>query len=405
MRYFFGQRLGVVDFSDEQSYLVGKQRVANRSLHGAGVVCGLRAERFVFPQGSPPTTPTTVVRLFRGAAIDSCGREVIVGADQCIDVNAWFQVNRARPELSSIPLPATLPLCIGLRYRECPADPAPAPRDPCGCDTGGCEFGRVRESFQLTLLTESEQANCSFTLPPTLADVAREHSLLLAETPLAVPTAGSLLTAVHRAIAAGCQDARTDTWLCLACMDAAVGADGIVTDVTNIRNSGPDRRSLLPTGTLQEMLLGAVNGPGPGAVSFGGPTIGSVTFEGSGLTAGQFRIAVQLGQQGSPPGASPLAAGTLQSGYVRLLQFEDAPVQWSAVAQSGFAFDGTVDPPLIRVDYSTLVAGGRYRLVFESPLDEPVADERMRPISPATFALHVRLVDTSGTLTATSALF
>ena len=41
LRYFFGQRLGVVDLADEQSYLVGKQRFHNRLAHGAGVLCGL----------------------------------------------------------------------------------------------------------------------------------------------------------------------------------------------------------------------------------------------------------------------------------------------------------------------------------------------------------------------------
>jgi hypothetical protein len=185
----------------------------------------------------------------------------------------------------------------------------------------------------------------------------------------------------------------------------AIGADGIVTDVTTIDNSGPDRRSLLPSETLQEMLLWEMSGAAPGTAAFGGPAIGAVTFQGSGLTAGQFRIAVQLGQQGTPPTPTPLAADTLKAGDVRLFRFGGSPVQWSPVAQSGFAFDNTVDPPLIRVDYNALAAGARYRLVFESPLDVPVADELMRPISPATLAAHVRLVDTTGTLTATSAIF
>ena len=29
---------------------------------------------------------------------------------------------------------------MGLRYLECPSDPAPVPRDPCGCDNGGCAY-------------------------------------------------------------------------------------------------------------------------------------------------------------------------------------------------------------------------------------------------------------------------
>jgi hypothetical protein len=90
LRYFFGQRLNVVDLADEQSYFAGKQRFHNARAHGAGVLCGLTADRYVFPQGSPPATATTLLRVHRGAALDACGREIVVGWDQCIDVAAWY---------------------------------------------------------------------------------------------------------------------------------------------------------------------------------------------------------------------------------------------------------------------------------------------------------------------------
>src|SRR5262245_51949706 len=93
LRYYFGQRLGVVDLSDEQAYVVGKQRFHNARAHGAGVLCGLRAERYRFPQGAAATTPTTLLRVRRGAALDACGREIVVGWDQCIDVAAWWRQN------------------------------------------------------------------------------------------------------------------------------------------------------------------------------------------------------------------------------------------------------------------------------------------------------------------------
>ena len=41
LRYFFGKRLGVADFADEQQYHAAKQRFHNRRLHGSGVLCGL----------------------------------------------------------------------------------------------------------------------------------------------------------------------------------------------------------------------------------------------------------------------------------------------------------------------------------------------------------------------------
>src|SRR3954469_24897464 len=95
LRYFFGQRLGVVDLADEQSYLVGKQRLHNLLGHGVGVLCGLRSTRYAFPQGAPPSLPTTLLRVSRGAALDGCGREIVVGWDQCIDVAAWLAQHAA----------------------------------------------------------------------------------------------------------------------------------------------------------------------------------------------------------------------------------------------------------------------------------------------------------------------
>src|SRR5262245_12867284 len=106
LRYYYGQRLGVIDFSDEQSYLGGKQRFHNLRAHGIGVLCGLRADRFVFPQGAPAATPATVLRVSRGAALDGCGREIVVGGDQCIDVAAWYLQNRNRPGVAAWTAPA-----------------------------------------------------------------------------------------------------------------------------------------------------------------------------------------------------------------------------------------------------------------------------------------------------------
>src|SRR5262249_18297732 len=158
LRYFFGQRLGVVDLTDEQAYVVGKQRFHNLRAHGAGVLCGLRAERFLFPAGVPPSTPTRVLLVRKGAALDGCGREIVVGWDQCIDVGAWFAKHLATSDdLQHWFDPgAEHALWLAVCYRDCPSDPQPAPRDPCGCDPGGCELGRVREGFELKLLTKSE---------------------------------------------------------------------------------------------------------------------------------------------------------------------------------------------------------------------------------------------------------
>src|SRR6478735_4226312 len=44
LTYFYGQLLGPRDLQGEQAYLREKHRLANRFLHGWGVVCGLEVE-------------------------------------------------------------------------------------------------------------------------------------------------------------------------------------------------------------------------------------------------------------------------------------------------------------------------------------------------------------------------
>jgi hypothetical protein len=154
LRYFFGQRLNVVDLTDEQAYVVGKQRFHNLRAHGVGILCGLLASRYVYPQGSDPNAKTTLLRVSKGSALDPCGREIIVGWDQCIDVAAWFAQHPAAQ--GEVDADGGLHLWILLCYRECPSDPSPAPRDPCGCTSDGCEFARIREGFELKLITDTE---------------------------------------------------------------------------------------------------------------------------------------------------------------------------------------------------------------------------------------------------------
>jgi hypothetical protein len=403
MRYFFGQRLGVVDFQDEQAYHTGKMRFHNRHLHGAGVLCGLRVERFVFPQGAPPATPTTVLRVIRGAALDACGREIIVGADQCVDVNAWFQANRTRPEVRVLTIPGEHTLCVALRFRDCPSDPMPAPRDACGCEPSGCEFGRVRESFELRLLTEAEEALCAFTLVPSLADIER----VLAGLPsgLALTTPAMVQQAIHQVVANGCADQPADSWLCLACFTMVVDATGVVTDVRDVVNDGPDRLSLLSTAVLQQAVVEKLAGFAGSAAVGAGPRISNLAFTGTGLDAGSLRMDVKLVSVGSPPADTPLAEGTFDPTFVQVHRYDDAAFQWAPVTTTT-AYNAT--PPHILLTWAAgaLAVNTRYRVVLESPQATPVVDRKMRPLSPAPFVAQFRLEDDgSGTLKVADSLF
>jgi len=382
LRYFFGQHLGVVDLADEQSYLVGKQRFHNLRAHGVGVLCGLRAARYVFPQGSPPPGPmTTLLRVRRGAALDGCGREIIVGWDQCIDVAAWFAQH---PAAAASVAGGTLRLWVALRYRECPSDPAPAPRDPCGCDPGGCEFARIREGFELSLLLDAEAKECAATVkdPGSAALIAEE-------------TLGGPLDSAYRhraALIAGadCPEPAADTCLLLASFEAKLDSTGKkVVDITLPDNAIPERRSLLATAVLQEALLRMLAAAGDAEFTGSGPGLGTATFQNGGADSGTLSITI-LADGGANLSQDPIAAAQLT---LNVSRFKDDGT-WEAAP----AFTSTyVAGPPSRIDIAWangLIDGGRYRAVIESNRTQPPVDTKMRPLTPPFWARHFRLTTT-----------
>ena len=254
LRYFFGQHLGVVDFNDQLAYDIGKHRFSNRHLHSLGVLCGLRAERMVFPQGAVPETPTSLLRVTRGAAIDACGREVLVPVDQCIDVNGWLAKYRERPDVQAWNADHPATVWVGLRYRECPSGPAPAPRDLCGCDSGGCEFSRVLEGFELALLTASEIADLKEMTFPSTKDLINAH--VEPDFSAADFAANAFRNRLTELVSTDCKDNCCGDWLILARISLEVDAfpPQQVLDIASIEIAIPERRTLLSTSALQVLV-------------------------------------------------------------------------------------------------------------------------------------------------------
>jgi hypothetical protein len=391
LRYFFGQRLGVVDLADEQSYHAGKQRFHNLRLHGIGVLCGLRAERYVYPQGSAANQPTTLLRVHRGAALDACGREIVVGFDQCIDVAAWFaQHPKARPVINPGTTPPPLKLWVALCYRECPSDPAPAPRDPCGCDANGCEFARIREGFELKLLTDAE-AKLIAPARPARPDLGSEGYL-----------AGSFDDSFNRMVgklaSADCPEPPADSCLLLARFEAVLNDKGNIVNIQAPDNTIPERRSLLPTATLQEMLIRAFAAAGDTGLLGSGPHFGGVTFQGNGSDSGT--LSVEILTDGTPLSRDPLASPERLT--LKVSRFENN--DWVSSNPDTFTYDAG-PPSRIALSWSTLLVVGRYRLVIENDLSQPAVDQKMRLLTPTVWARHFRLEDHAGTLTLADSLF
>src|SRR5262249_18350264 len=97
-RFFSGQLLTEADLNNEQSYLLAKNRLHNRYLHGWGVVCGLQV---VCSDCDGWVTVKT------GYALDPCGNDIIV----CKDTP--FNVIKA---IQACCTPTKTPDCAPLRY-------------------------------------------------------------------------------------------------------------------------------------------------------------------------------------------------------------------------------------------------------------------------------------------------
>jgi hypothetical protein len=368
VRYFFGQRLGVMELNDQAIYHAGKMAFHNARLHGYGVVCGLKVQKQKPQAGSK----STVVRVSTGAALDPCGRELVVGIDQCIDVAAWFAKNRTRPELADWKAGTTQTLRVAIRYRECTSDPAPAPRDPCGCDNGGCEYGRVRESFELALFTKDEK--------------------ICAPEPFAPGT--DLL-----AVTEGCPTPSDEAWLCLASFDVTLDQTPVPVDISEPDNAIPERRTLLSTSALQALLLELTGSDGAAGLLSAGPRAGAVAFTADTANpskAGTLTVPITLAKAGNPPADVALVKATFDAGDFTVSRLD--ATGWKDITASGvITYDDATSPPRIKIVFTQDLVDGRvFLLAFDPDPALPTVDANGAPLAP--FTRRFRFVLASGAL-------
>jgi hypothetical protein len=348
------------------------------------VLCGLGAS-LEEPEG-------TVLRIAKGAALDRCGHEIVVGHDHCIDVDAWYRRERDA-HLDADPTSTwpealldgdgKLPLRVALSYRECPSKPEPAPRDTCSCSEGGSDYGRVNEEFELALVPREES---EASLEPELfpARAAIDDAVFRTGGP-------ALLEALAELVTASCPEPVTDDRLVLATFRAALAADK--TRVVRLEDlSGTP--ILLSTAVLQHLLLAhlAVAPPDDVIDPSDGPEITDVTLERVDATHYRFRLSL----------SGTLVGATVQPDHFRLVRLTS--VGWDAPAASALSseyVDGT-EPRIevtVRNDPVFLEAGGLFRLsLSEEESEDPIVDDRMRRLRPARFAKDFALEDDGGTL-------
>jgi hypothetical protein len=375
LRYFFGKRMGVADFVDEQRYHSSKLRFHNQRLHGAGVLCGLAVTR--------PSTTDVMLRVGKGAALDACGREIVVAYDQCIDLDAWFQRElEERREIdatwpaAALDASGSLPLVVAVRYRDCATAPEPAPRDTCSCDAAGCDFGRVREEFELELFTADDpEADSAVAITPPRAGVERVVGRAVG--------GGTLARGLAGAASVGCPDPSPDAWLLVASFTATitnVGGVDHITGLTPIRN---EATLLAQTALLQDLLVRVASAVLEGGALNDGPEATALSIEAEASSTFQnifIDLSGPLMKETVPLGAFTLSRLVTTGGSPG---WDDIPCETTFVA----AASGVPDRLQVRVDNASndLEKDGLYRLAIdpaEVPPSSPMVDDEMRPFRP-----------------------
>jgi hypothetical protein len=141
-RFFAGQLLTDTDLTALTGYMLDKNRLHNRYLHGYGVVCGLQVE-------CDACSPEVIVRP--GYALDACGNDIVL--PDAISVPLTTLIAQCTPAAAADCDPPRHPVakgcdereqtwCLWVRYHERQARPvAPvgqvATAAACGCGCGG----------------------------------------------------------------------------------------------------------------------------------------------------------------------------------------------------------------------------------------------------------------------------
>jgi uncharacterized repeat protein (TIGR01451 family) len=158
VRFFPRQLLSAADMVAEQDYVRQKLRRHNRFMHGWGAVCGLE----VVP--APTNDEPWRVELKTGYALGPYGDEVYVAESVFLDLAHCGPDTITSPcEPDVLEGPSDVSggtLYVAIKYAECVTQPVRAMPAGCACEEIACEYSRIRDSFELSCLTE---------LPPSLA--------------------------------------------------------------------------------------------------------------------------------------------------------------------------------------------------------------------------------------------
>lgn len=244
MRYFPRQLLTADDMRAEQEYFREKARRHNRYLHGWGVVCGCTVE--VVMEAKMPT-----VRVCPGYAVGPQGDEICI--DQCIDVDLKTgpqeqpcSVRWPCPPIGDVPQDreGRATVYIAVRYAECFSRPVRVHPAGCGCDETGCEYSRVRDSYEIKVLWQ---------LPESHVKAREDDVAWCAE--VQKTTSAKLNKRLHSFPVPAYPECESGPWVVLATVSFATSAHPASANKNSVDIKFTDRRVLLATQRLQVATL------------------------------------------------------------------------------------------------------------------------------------------------------
>jgi hypothetical protein len=211
-RYFPRQLLTPVELTLEQQYFRDRLRRHNRLLHGWGVVCGAAVCRV--PGEPDPETRRTEpqpwkVRVQTGYVLGPYGDEILLDHEQVVDLRTVGLTadgcgDPVDPWCSDVFVKRDQgPLYVAVRYAEVQTRPVRVQPVGCGCEDTQCELSRLRDSFDIGILTACPQ---SHQRPPSRDEIFK----------------GSI---------PGCPPCPAEPWVVLARVD--LDADGNVKKIDN----------------------------------------------------------------------------------------------------------------------------------------------------------------------------
>ena len=199
-RFFPRQLVSAADLTQDQIYFREKLRRHNRLLHGWGIVCGVLVKRVEgctvkVSQGYILGPYGDEILVAEDVTLDVCTQSSVIALD-CGDIDPWCEeAPRMKEDQTAY---------LAIRYIERDMRPVSVPGCGCGCDDRACEYSRVRDGFELAVLTE---------LPDT-------YKAMRTQTGKASLDAAVSCKAGRRG---DCPDCPSDPWIILADLKVSAG--------------------------------------------------------------------------------------------------------------------------------------------------------------------------------------